>query len=50
MTDESEKQCAHEQCQKSLKDLTPCRDMGNGRLYCSEEHLLAAANGNDLDD
>lgn len=42
-------QCAHEQCEKSLADVSAFVDVGSGEQFCSRNHLLAKANGDDLD-
>lgn len=46
MSDET-KQCAYEQCQQSLADVSPFVDVWTGRRYCSSDHRIAAANGDD---
>lgn len=42
-------QCAHEQCEKSLADVSPYVDVVSNERFCSRNHLLAKANGDDLD-
>lgn len=41
--------CSHGQCETELSGHT-YRDVGTGETYCCRYHLLADANGDDIDD